>query len=336
MMNKSLSFHVQRYFSSYLIGQRNYGKNTLASYRDTFKLLLLWLDKCAAKKKNIPITAIDKSCVLRFLDWLKIERENSASTRNVRLAHLKSFFHYTRLETPELAEQCESVMNIPFTGTETRPPEYMTEDAVSHVLHSINADSKAGLRHLTILSLLYDSGCRVQELIDLKVCDVQFEKGERIFVHGKGNKYREIPIMPDTGQIIRKYIKAYALSAQDLLFTNKQGKRLTRQGIRHILRKYASLSQKDNPDDFGGQEIYPHLLRHSRATHLVNTGVNIYNVKDFLGHAHVQTTQIYLTSNPEAMRKAIEKVASQTVPDSVDYYSETEKQSLMEFLETLV
>ena len=126
------------------------------------------------------------------------------------------------------------------------------------------------------------------------------------------------------------------LSAQDLLFTNKQGKRLTRQGIRHILRKYASLSQKDNPDDFGGQEIYPHLLRHSRATHLVNTGVNIYNVKDFLGHAHVQTTQIYLTSNPEAMRKAIEKVASQTVPDSVDYYSETEKQSLMEFLETLV
>lgn len=335
-MNKSLSFHVQRYFSSYLIGQHNYGKNTLASYRDTFKLLLVWLDKYAVKKKNIPITAIDKARVLRFLDWLKTERENSASTRNVRLAHLKSFFHYIRLETPELAEQCESVMSIPFADTETKPPEYMTEDAVSHVLHSINANSKVGLRHLAILSLLYDSGCRVQELIDLKVCDIQFEKGQRIFVHGKGDQYREIPIMPDTGQIIRKYIRIYALSAQDLLFTNNQGKRLTRQGIRHIFRKYASLSQKENPDDFERQEIYPHLLRHSRATHLVNTGVNIYHVRDFLGHAHVQTTQIYLTSNPEITRKAIEKVASQTVPNSVDYYSETEKQSLMDYLETLI
>lgn len=335
MMSKSLSFYVQRYFSSYLIRQNNYGRNTLSSYRDTFKLLLTYLDKCNMRKKNILIADINKPCVLDFLEWLTNSRGNSASTRNVRLAHLKSFFHFTRIESPELADQCESVMSIPFTDVEKRPPEYMTEDSVSHLLHSIDTGSKEGLRHLAILSLLYDSGCRVQELIDLKVQDIQLEKGQRMFVHGKGNKYREIPIMPDTGKIIRKYIKVFSLTAQDQLFANKQGKPLTRQGIRYILQKYALMAKKDNPGDFDGQ-AHPHLLRHSKATHLVNSGVNIYNIRDFLGHSSVNTTQVYLASNPEVTRKVIETVASQTVTDSAAYFSETEKQALMDYLETLI
>ncbi len=335
MMNKSLSFYVQRYFSSYLIRQNNYGKNTLSSYRDTFKLLLTYIDKCGRRKKNVLITEIDKPCVLNFLEWLENSRSNSTSTRNVRLAHLKSFFHYTKLECPELADLCESVMDIPFMDVEKRPPEYMTEDTVFHLLHSIDTNSKDGIRHLAILSLLYDSGCRVQELIDLKVRDVQLEKGQRIFVHGKGNRYREIPLLPDTGKIIQKYIKVFSLTEQDQLFTNKQGNPLTRQGIRYILQKYALKSREKNPGDFEGQ-AHPHLLRHSKATHLVNNGVNVYNVRDFLGHSSVKTTQVYLTSNPEVTRKAIKTVASQTVPDSTDYYSETEKQSLMDYLETLI
>lgn len=152
MMSKSLSFYVQRYFSSYLIRQNNYGRNTLSSYRDTFKLLLTYLDKCSMRKKNILIADINKPCVLDFLEWLTNSHGNSASTRNVRLAHLKSFFHFTRIESPELADQCESVMSIPFTDVEKRPPEYMTEDSVSHLLHSIDTGSKEGLRHLAILS----------------------------------------------------------------------------------------------------------------------------------------------------------------------------------------
>ncbi len=211
----------------------------------------------------------------------------------------------------------------------------MTEDTISHMLDSIDASSKEGLRHLAMLSLLYDSGCRVQELIDLKVKDVQLEKSQRIFVHGKGNKYREIPILPGTGKIIRRYIKVFSLAAQDQLFVNKQGNALTRQGVRYILQKYALIAKEKNPCDFDGQ-AHPHLLRHSKATHLVNNGVNVYNVRDFLGHSSVKTTQVYLTSNPEVTRKAIETVASQTVPDSADYYSETEKQSLMDYLETLI
>ena len=334
-MNKNLSFYVQRYFSSYLIGQHNYGKNTVASYRDTFKLLLTFLDGNHQRKKNIPISDVDKSCILRFLNWLDMERGNSPATRNVRLAHLKSFFHYVRIEEPALADQCENVMNVPFTKVEKCPPKYMDEDSVSHMLHIVDLESRDGIRHLAILSLLYDSGCRVQELIDLKVKDIQFEKGQRIYVHGKGDKYREIPITPSTEKILKKYLKNFPHSGNDALFTNRKGEPLTRQGIRYILQKYAAESKASNPDDFSGV-AHPHLLRHSKATHLVNAGVNIYNVRGFLGHASVATTQVYLTSNPEVTRKKKKKIASQTVPESSNYYTETEKQSLMDYLETLI
>ncbi len=334
-MNKTLAFYVQRYFLSYLTGQHNYGKNTVASYRDTFRLLAAFLDGNHRRKKNIPISDVDRACILRFLNWLDTERGNSPATRNVRLAHLKSFFHYVRTEEPALADHCESVMSLPFTKTEKRPPEYMDEDSVSHMLHAVDPEGRDGIRHLAILSLLYDSGCRVQELIDLKAKDIQFEKGQRIYVHGKGDKYREIPITPGTEKILKKYLKSFPRSGNDVLFTGRKGEPLTRQGIRYIMRKYAAESKKSNPDDFGGA-AHPHLLRHSKATHLVNAGVNIYNVRDFLGHTSVATTQVYLTSNPEATRKAIENVASQTVPDSAGYYSADEKQSLMEFLDTLI
>lgn len=334
-MNKTLSFYVQRYFSGYLIGQHNYGRNTIASYRDTFKLLLAFLHASHYKKKNILLSDVGKDCVLQFLKWLTTERNNSASSRNVRLAHLKAFFRYVQQEEPMLASQCETVMNIPFEKTQKRPPEYMDEESVSHMLHIVDSESKDGIRHLAILSLLYDSGCRVQELIELKVHDVQFEKGQRIYVHGKGNKYRTIPITASTEKILKKYLKVFPRGKDELLFSNKNGNSLTRQGIRYILQKYAVASKEANPSAFAGS-AYPHLLRHSKATHLVNAGVNVYNVRDFLGHSSIVTTQVYLTSNSEVTRKAIEQAASKTVPDSENYYSNEEKQSLMEFLDTLV
>ncbi|MBR2554149.1 MAG: tyrosine-type recombinase/integrase [Aeriscardovia sp.] len=334
-MNNTLSFYVQRYFISHLIGRHNYGKNTVSSYRDTFKLLQLFLNEHGRRKKNLLLSEVDKDCVVRFLEWLDSTRGNSPATRNVRLAHLKSFFHYVQNEEPSFAWQCEKVMNIPFAKVEKHAPVYMNEDSVSCMLHSINSETKEGLRHLAILSLLYDSGCRVQELIDLKVKDVQFEKGQRIYVHGKGNKYREIPITPATEKILKKYLKAFPYRADELLFTNRKGEALTRQGIRYILQKYAA--EVDDPHvNSAGEKIHPHLLRHSKATHLVNAGINIFNIRDFLGHSSVVTTQVYLTSNPEITRKAIEKTASKTVPESMDYYSTEEKQSLMEFLETLI
>lgn len=334
-MNDSFSYYVQKYFTSYLIGENDFGKNTISSYRDTFKLLVKFLESSVTPKKNLPITKIDKERVLAFLKWLEIQRGNSKTTRNIRLAHLKSFYHYTQKSVPELAFLCESIRDISFAITEKKPPVFMSEDAVGHLLASVDKTSSDGIRHLAILALLYDSGCRVQELIDLKVSDVQLDKYRQIYVHGKGDKYRNILILPETAVLLIKYISIYKLESSDWLFSNRGGNQLTRQGIRYILRKYTDLI-KSVCSEKAVLKAHPHLMRHSKATHLVHRGINIYNVKDFLGHESVETTQIYVTSSPEVTRNAIEHASSKTVPDSTDFYTQDEKQVLMDFLDTIV
>ena len=332
-MNNSLSFYVQRYMVSYMIGQKGYGKNTISSYRYTFKLLLLFLKSSGFKKTKIAITDIDRDCVLSFMRWLENERKNSPATRNVRLAHLKSFFSYVMDTSPEYAFHSERILKIDIANTEKHPPVYLTENAVEYILHGIDSASKDGIRHLAILTLLYDSGCRVQELIDLKVSDIQFDKGRRIYVRGKGNKYREIMILPETEDILKNYIKSFQRGSSDYLFDNRSGNQLTRQGVRYILRKYSDRLKETHPAEYEPKS-HPHLFRHSKATHLVNAGVNIFNVRDFLGHNSLESTQIYLTSNPEVTRKAIKHAASKTVPDSTDFFSPDEKDDLLNFLDT--
>lgn len=333
-MNDNLAYYVQRYFSAYLMAQRHYGDNTIASYRDTFRLLLIFLDEKPHKKSSLKITDVGYECCSTFLQWLEESRGNAVSTRNVRLAHLKSFFNYVYLQAPEFADHCNLVLSIPFANVGRKPPKYLTIEALAHLLQSVDAKKKEGLRHLALLSLLYDSGCRAQELISLRVCDVQFRKCYRVYVHGKGDKYREIPILPETAAILQKYIRIYNLQNTSVLFTNVNCEPLTRQGIRYIIRKYVAEAREGHPDEFE-TEGFPHLFRHSKATHLVDSGVNIYNIRDFLGHESVVTTEVYLTANLELSRKVIEAAASKTVPQSGDFYSAKEKESLMEFLETL-
>jgi len=335
MKPESFSRYVQNYFMSYLIGQRGYGDNTVASYRDTFKLLFGYLKMKSVAVAKLRVADVDRACIVQFLQWLETERKNAISTRNVRLAHFKSFFEYVLSVSPELADQCSQIINIPFKKTERKPPAYLTENETQTFLQTPDSNSRTGLRHMAMLSLLYDSACRVQEMIDLNVSDVTLGRICKLFVKGKGNKYRVIPILPETGKVLRQYIDAYGLRPEQPLFFNKQGNRLTRAGISYVISKYLHIAKARNKD-FLADGISPHRMRNSKATHLVNHGVNIYDIRDFLGHVSVATTQIYLISNPEVTRAAIENAALKTVPDSADYYSPEEKADLMEFLENLV
>lgn len=335
MKDSNFAYFVQSYFMSYLIAQRGYGANTIASYRDSFRLLFIFLKSRCRRIQKLTITDIDQECILRFLQWLETDRSNAVTTRNVRLAHFKSFFGYVMSVSPEIAGQCSKVISIPFKKVEKRPPIYMTEQEIKLLLNAPDSSTHIGLRHMAILSLLYDSGCRVQELIDLNVSDVTLGQYCKIFVRGKGGKYREIPIFGETGKILGYYISTNGLKPDDALFTNSQGKRLTRAGIAHIMNKYKEIVKIQHGDSFN-DNISPHRMRHSKATHLVNAGVNIYNIRDFLGHASVVTTQVYLTSNPEVTRSVIENASQKTVLDSTEYYSADEKSDLMSFLETLI
>ena len=333
-MSESFSFYIQRYFMSYLIKQHNYGPNTVSSYRDTFKLLLKFMLESNRNISEKYIDEVDYDVILRFLTWLSDVRENGVSTKNVRLAHIKSFFRYVMITAPEYSGQCSKILGIPFGKENKKPPECMSTEAIKQMLASIDASSDEGIRHLALLSLMYDSACRVQEIISLNVMD--FHPGQccRIYVHGKGNKYRSIPLLKETEKIVSKYIKQFCLIPESPLFCNRSGERLTRQGIRYIIRKYSKAANDANPGIINGS-VYPHRMRHSKATHLVDNGVNIYNVRDFLGHESVATTQVYLTTNPEVTRKAIEAVAKKTVPESLDFYSDKEKDDLLSFLDSL-
>jgi site-specific recombinase XerD len=297
--------------------------------------MLQYIVKSGYNPTSMKIRDIKQNLVISFLEWLVTERKNSVSTKNVRLAHLKSFYGFVLISAPEYSDLCAGIINIPFAKTEFRPPVYMTENEVAHLFQEIDSGTKEGLRHLAMLTLLYDSGCRVQELIDLNVSDVQLDKCNRIYVHGKGKKYRQIPLRPETTKILKKYINQSKLKADDILFMNRQGKRLTRQGIRYIMQKYETMVHERYPSEFINS-VHPHTMRHSKATHLINAGVNIYNVRDFLGHSSVVTTEVYLTSNPEVARKAIEKVSEKTVPQSADFYTDSEKNELMDFLDCLL
>lgn len=333
-MNESFSFYIQRYFMSYLMNQHNYGPNTVSSYRDTFKLLLAFMTESGINVSEKAIDAVDYDVVLGFLSWLSDVRKNGTSTKNVRLAHVKSFFRYVMMTTPEHSWQCSRILGIPFGKEDKKPPECMSTDAIKLMLASIDSSTDEGLRHLALLSLMYDSACRVQEIIDLNVKDFQPGQCSRIYVQGKGNKYRSIPLLRETEKIISKYIRRFGFMPESPMFCNRKGERLTRQGIRYIIRKYSKVANDTVPDIIDGS-VYPHRMRHSKATHLVDNGVNIYNVRDFLGHESVATTQIYLTTNPEVTRKAIEAVAEKTVPESLDYFSDEEKDDLLSFLNSL-
>lgn len=334
MKLKSFSHFIQNYFLSYLIAQRGYGKNTLISYRDTFKLFFLFLEENKQVVSALPINKVDKLCTVKFLDWLENTRNNSISTRNVRLAHLKSFWGHVLATTPEWADHCSQIIHIPFKKTEKQPPLYLTETETKQLLSMPDGKTKAGIRHMAILTLLYDSGCRVQELITLNTSDITLGDICKLYIKGKGDKYREVPIMPETGKVVSAYINAHARPSEAPLFINNRGQALTRAGVSYILQKYQNLAVRMTNQPFQ-EKLSPHLLRHSKATHLVNQGVSIYNIRDFLGHASVTTTQMYLTSNPEVMREAIESASLKTAPDSADYFTSNEKTELMTFLETL-
>lgn len=246
-MSEYLSFYVQRYFMSYLMKQHNYGANTISSYRDTFRLLLAFMAESNTDISKIEIYDISHERVLEFMTWLAEVRKNGVSTKNVRLAHIKSFFRYVMMTAPEHSDQCRKILSIPFGKGEKKPPVCMSTDAIKQLLAAIDSSVDEGLRHLALLSLMYDSACRVQEIIGLNVMD--FHPGQccRIYVRGKGNKYRFIPLLSETEKIVSKYIKRFRLTPDAPLFCNKNGERLTRQGIRYIIQKYSKIANKNEP-----------------------------------------------------------------------------------------
>ncbi len=245
-----------------------------------------------------------------FLSWLEHERKCSITTRNQRLASIHSFFRYVQAEEPSGIYQYQQVISIPIKKTEKTIIWHLSPEVIKLILQQPDKSSAKGRRDLTLLSVLYDTGARVQELIDIKVCDVILDSLSVIVLNGKGNKVRRVPLMKNTVSLLQTYLSENDLNKQWKiqypLFINNQHNKLTKEGVAYILNKYVKMAKAASP--IIPEHVSPHILRHSKAMHLLQAGVNLIYIRDFLGHADIKTTEIYLRTDTETKRKAIENV----------------------------
>lgn len=330
------SYHITKYLSEYLPCVKNFSINTIRSYRDTFKLLLLYFDEAKnISAHKLQIKHITADSVKDYLSWLKGSRGSSICTVNIRLAALHAFFKYLQGREPQYSFQCQQIMAVEMAHAEKPMIGYLSTNELQLLFSQISESTAQGRRHTALLYLLYDTGARVQELCDLKVRDVHFGDNPFVLLHGKGSKERNVPIVTDVAQRTQRYIlenKLYAPEFQDMpLFFNSQRKPISRAGVSYIVSKYAALAHEYSPSF--PKNITPHILRHTKAMHLCQAGINIIYVRDFLGHVDLATTEIYAKMNVELLRDALED-AYPELPTH-DFSDWNEDISLMGFLKSL-
>lgn len=320
--------YLTDFLSGYLSGQKNVSKNTIYSYRDTFKLLLKYCQEVKGVAiERISIDLLTAGLIKDFLNWLEYERKCSISTRNQRLASIHSFFRYIQGEEPAGIHHFQRVISIPIKKAEKKVIEHLLPRTMKLILEQPDKNSPKGRRDLTLLSVLYDTGARVQELIDIKIIDLTLDTLPVISLTGKGNKMRRVPLMKNTVTQLQKYLSENDLNKQWKnqypLFTNNQHNKLTKEGVAYILDKYvkmASVASRIVP-----KRISPHVLRHSKAMHLLQAGVNLIYIRDFLGHVDLKTTEIYARTDTETKRKAIENAYPDIITGELPDWSKDKK-----------
>jgi len=329
---------VTEYFSNYLPIQSGFSKRTIGNYRDTF-LLVFQFQEDELKKPigKITMDSFTVKFIQEFLTWVEDTRGCSIATRNQRLSAIHSFVRFVRFRCPEHLSVCNNILEIRFKKTAEKTVNYLTVDGLRILLRMPNQQTKQGLRDLALIGLTYDSGARVQEIIDLKVGSFLWMNANVISLFGKGRKERKVPISQETVNIVNAYIATLPPKIKNdpnhSLFFNKQGIFLTRAGIGYILKKYFQQAKTLEPTLFP-QGIAPHALRHSKAMHLLEAGVNLIYIRDLLGHVSVITTEIYAKANPEVRRKAIEKLAMSISTE--DKTSPKEKEDLTAWLKECI
>lgn len=340
MNNLTFSDILEKFFKTYLPGEIGVSSNSIRSYRDTFVLFFEYMDSVnKVKPDKISLSHFQKEEILRFLKWLEEVKGNSASTRNQRLAAIRSFCSLAMFICPECVHNCSEIRAIKFKRTVKDTIKYMTIEEVSTLLSQIDTQTKSGRRDLTLLSLIYNTGARVQEIIDLTPSNFRLEKPAIVELFGKGRKKRIVPLDDAIVKLLQGYMKEYGLlnivNAHHPLFFNSQGSKLTNPGISYIINKYVTLLKAQNTD-MCNIKITPHVFRHSRAMHLLQVGVPLIYIRDILGHVSVQTTEIYARVDSKIKREALEKAYVDIGIVEPEVKSWDKDSKLKEFLKSLV
>jgi len=306
--NNLIAPFIQAFFLNFLVAQRGLSPNTIGAYRDCIKLFLNFATGLLEKPVDkLTIEDFQDKLVVAFLDDLETSRGNSTRTRNARLAALHALFRYIAGQQPEAMARCQQICTVPLKRTSHKTIEYLEDDEIRAVLNSVVPSSRNALRNYGLLLLLYNTGARAQEIVDLRIDKLRFEKPYQVKLLGKGRKERACPLWPETVQALQNYIERREPSATECpsLFLNTNGKPITRFGLRYIIHQYADKAGEACAS-IKTKKISPHTVRHTTAMHLLQAGNDISVIKDWMGHADLSTTHGYVEIDMKMKRKALE------------------------------
>jgi integrase/recombinase XerD len=326
---------VHDFFGSYLFEQRGMSRHTVLSYRDTLALLLRFV---AQKRGTDPATldfdALSSDVVLAFLNHLESDRCNKTSSRNVRLAAIHAFFRYASNHFPERLQQFQQILGIPFKRTATRSIDYFEYEEISAILRSVDRVTVSGRRDYALLGLMFNSGARVQEIVNLNCGDLQLQSPHQVTFLGKGRKSRVCPLWPQTSKVLKAFISEQGLDMRSStpVFRNQRGERLTRFGVRYLLAKYCRTAALTSPS-LGRKRLHPHSVRHSTAVFLLKSGVDLPSISHWLGHASVTTTGRYAKVDLEMKRQALAR--AEVISDSIVPVTWRPGRSVLDWLASL-
>jgi site-specific recombinase XerD len=320
---------LQGFFAEHLIQHKHVSPQTVASYRDTFRLLLQYAHK---KLKTEPaatkIGAWDAPFILSFLDSLEQNRHNSIRSRNIRLAAIRSFFRWLTLGHPGLVGMATRTLAIPVKRTDRRLIHPLTREEIDALLAAPDPSHWRGRRDAALLLTLYNTGARVSEITALHREHIEFGASTVVHLAGKGRKHRDIPLWPRTAQVLKAWFREQSKADTPLAFPSTRGQRLSRNGVDYILKQAVATA---NCPSLKAKRIHPHAIRHTTGSHLLQSGVDISVIALWLGHETVQTTHVYIEADLATKQRALSKL--EPAGSSVHRYKPRDR--LLAFLATL-
>lgn len=319
-LESSLPKHIGNFFTKHLSAERGASPNTIRAYALAICQFVEYLDESHKASPHKATTAVlTKENVLGFLSWLETERQVSVNTRNHRLAALHSLCRYMLKADIAHMGRWQDILSIKSKKTRPKPISFLSVEGMRLLLESIPADNLSGRRDLALIALLYDSAARVSELINLRPCDLHLGQPAYIVLRGKGNKNRAVPLQENEVNLLKMYINENFLERDELqtepLFKNRNGSKLTAAGVTYLLMKYVTLAHAVNPE-LVPKNLSPHCLRHSKAMHLLQAGVNLVYIRDILGHSSIITTEVYARADSKQKRDALEAAYKDVLPEA--------------------
>ncbi len=307
MKTHPLPVYLQRFFTERLVSQLQASAHTVASYRDTFRLLLTYAsERLGRMPTDLHVADIDAQLVGHFLSFVETTRGNSARSRNTRLSAIRSFFKYVAINEPQLLQHCQKILAIPSKRYEKRTIDYLDRDEIEALLAAPDLASWYGRRDRTLLLLALQTGLRVSELIGLDCRDVVLGTGAHVRCQGKGRKERANPLRKDSVHALRAWLGERPGHDDQPLFVSNRGDRLSRDAVERIVRKHVQLASAQCPT-LKSKRVSPHVFRHTAAMELLQNGVDRAVIALWLGHESVETTYVYLHADLKLKEAALAK-----------------------------